>query len=226
MPYTCTSVAYSWIDPTVGGTQRTLADDAYVSVPLPFTVPFYGVDQSSVSISSNGYIRFGAGDASLQLNTTLPNIADPNNIVAAYWDDLNPPAGGSIWSTVRGTSPSRTFTASWVDIFRLGTSTDPISFQIVLDESTKSVTINYRDTVSSMSSNGGSATAGLESADGEMGTQISANKAILQSGTSYRCSNAPLAPMAVSTASLPVGTTSAAYFTGSWLTSNCRCAYR
>ncbi|MFZ9628038.1 MAG: S8 family serine peptidase [Ilumatobacteraceae bacterium] len=213
VPYTCSSVAYSWIDQTSGATQRVLADDAYVAVTLPFTFPFYGVDQTSVSVSSNGYIRFGTGDATLQLNTTLPNIQDPNNIVAAYWDDLNPPAGGSIWSIVRGTAPSRTFTASWVDVFRLGTTTDPISFQIVLDEATKAVTINYKDTVSAMSTNGGSATAGVENGDGEMGTQISANKAVLQSGTSYRCSNAPLAPVAVSTSSLPVGTTTAAYST-------------
>lgn len=213
-PYTCSTTTYSWMDYNVGGTRRSLTDDAGVAVALPFSFPFYGVSYSTVTMSSNGYIRFGNADATSFLNTPIPNILEPNNIAAPWWDDVNPALSGSTWTIVQGTSPNRRFAASWVDVVRAGGSTNPVTFQVVLDEATKSVTFQYRDAVTDLDSNGGSATVGVESPDGEMGTLISHNQSTVQSLTAYRCSDtsAP-GPVAVSTSSLPNGTVGAPYST-------------
>ncbi|MFM8310415.1 MAG: S8 family serine peptidase [Ilumatobacteraceae bacterium] len=213
-PYTCTSTTYSWMDYNVGATRRSLADDAGVSVALPFSFPFYGVSYSTVTMSSNGYIRFGTADATSFLNTPIPNILEPNNIAAPWWDDINPSLSGSTWTIVQGTSPNRRFAASWVDVVRAGGSTNPVTFQVVLDEATKSITFQYRDAVTDLDSNGGSATVGVESPDGEMGTLVSHNQSTLQSSTAYRCSDSGgAAPVAVATSSLPNGTVGQPYST-------------
>ncbi|MEY4607243.1 MAG: hypothetical protein RLY45_2003 [Actinomycetota bacterium] len=213
-PYACTTTTYSWIDYNVGGTRRSLTDDAGVAVALPFSFPFYGVSYSTVTVSSNGYIRFGTADATSFLNTPIPNILEPNNIAAPWWDDINPALSGSMWTIAQGTSPNRRFAASWVDVVRAGGSTNPITFQVVLDEATKSVTFQYRDAVTDLDSNGGSATIGVESPDGEMGTLISHNQSSVQSLSAYRCSDSTApAPVAVSTSSLPNATVGSPYST-------------
>lgn len=211
-PYVCSATTYSWLDPTIGGTLRTLADDGSVSVTLPFTVTWFGVDQTSVNVSSNGYIRFGSGAATAYSNTAIPDASDPNNMAAAWWDDLNPAAGGSVYTSVQGTSPSRRFVTSWVDINPYGTTGNPVSFQIVVDEATDAVTFQYLDASAAAGSSGSSATVGVENGDATNGTQISFNSASIASGTAYRCTdNAGPTPVVVSTSSLPVGTTGTGY---------------
>ena len=211
-PYVCSAATYSWLDPTIGGTLRTLSDDGSVSVTLPFTVTWFGVNQTSVSVASNGFLRFGAGAASAYSNTAIPDASDPNNIAAAWWDDLNPAAGGSVYTSVQGTSPSRVFIASWVNINPYGTTGNPITFQIVIDEATDAVTFQYQDASAAAGSGGSSATVGVENGDASNGTQISLNSASISSNSAYRCTdNVGPAPVVVSTSSLPVGTTGTGY---------------
>jgi len=211
-PYVCSAATYSWLDPTIGGTLRSLSDDGSVSVTLPFTVTWFGVNQTTVSVASNGFLRFGAGAASSYSNTAIPDASDPNNIAAAWWDDLNPAAGGSVYTSVQGSSPSRLFIASWVNINPYGTTGNPITFQIVIDEATDAVTFQYQDASAAAGSGGSSATIGVENSDASNGTQISLNSASISSNSAYRCTdNVGPAPVVVSTSSLPVGTTGTGY---------------
>jgi hypothetical protein len=211
-PYVCSAATYSWLDPTIGGTLRSLTDDGSVSVTLPFTVTWFGVNQTTVGVSANGFVRFGSGAATSYSNTAIPEASDPNNIAAAWWDDLNPAAGGSVYTSVQGTSPSRLFIASWVNINPYGTTGNPITFQIVIDEATDAVTFQYQDASAAAGNNGSSATVGVENSDASNGTQISLNSASIASGSAYRCTDAVgPAPVVVSTPSLPVGTTGTAY---------------
>ena len=71
-----------------------MTDDALVN----FTVPAFTFGTETyarLGVTSNGYVVVGGG-TSADLNfrpQTFPNIARPNNVLAPYWTDLNPPAG-------------------------------------------------------------------------------------------------------------------------------------
>ncbi|MFM2182239.1 MAG: hypothetical protein RJB61_533 [Actinomycetota bacterium] len=211
-PYVCSPTTYSWLDPTVGGTLRSLSDDSSVAVTLPFAVTWYGSNETTVGVSSNGFVRFGTGAATSFTNSPIPSSGDPNNMAAAWHADLNPGTGGSVYTSVRGTSPNRLFVASWVDINPYGTTGNPVTFQIVIDEATDAVTFQYLDASAAAGSNGSAATVGVENSDGSAGTQISYNSASISSGTAYRCSNSTgPAPVAITTVSLAAGTTSSVY---------------
>jgi hypothetical protein len=60
--------------------------------------PFAGKTWTRIGIVSNGYLVVGGGtggDVNF-INTNLPNAARPNNVLAPFWTDLNPGAGGRI----------------------------------------------------------------------------------------------------------------------------------
>jgi subtilisin family serine protease len=69
-----------------------------------FNVPaflFAGQTYTRIGVVSDGYVVVGGGTAADVnfLNQSLPNTAPPNNVLAAFWSDLNPataPAGGGV----------------------------------------------------------------------------------------------------------------------------------
>ena len=80
------------IPPTAGVGDDTISN---------FNVPtfFYGGEPyTRVGVVSNGYLVIGGGtgaDVVFPVQT-FPNPARPNNTLAPFWTDLNPPAGGAI----------------------------------------------------------------------------------------------------------------------------------
>src|SRR5205085_10343677 len=66
-----------------------------------FNVPtfYYGAEPyTRIGVVSNGYVVIGGGTSG-DVNfapQTFPNAARPNNVVAPFWTDTNPPAGGAI----------------------------------------------------------------------------------------------------------------------------------
>lgn len=90
----------------------TLGDDEGVEVPLPpgATFPFYGTHHTCLTVNSNGNISFGGpfiypSEYPWYFLYGLPKIA-------MLWDDLSPPAGGSI--TVQSCAGS--LTVAFTDI--------------------------------------------------------------------------------------------------------------
>jgi hypothetical protein len=89
---------FSWIDISATGTLvGPLGDDA-ISDPfaLGFSFPLYGVYFDSVRVASNGFLSF-TSSSSPYTNQPLPSSAAPENLIAPFWDDLNPTAGGDIY---------------------------------------------------------------------------------------------------------------------------------
>jgi subtilisin family serine protease len=213
-PYVCASATYAWIDATSGGTQRALTDDSSVGVALPFSFPFYGDAISSVQVSSNGYLRLGSGAATSYSNVPIPNLGDPNAFAAAFWDDLNPGAGGSVWTRTVGSAPNRQFVAAWIGVPHFNLAGSALTFEIVLDEASGAVLFQYQDVIAGNAAydRGASATAGIENGDGSAGTQLVYNAPALSDLTAWRCTagSGPVAPT-ITTSSLPDGTVSAAY---------------
>ena len=94
--YSLAEIEYAWKEISGIGTRVSLGDDQSQAIPLPFEFDFYGQQKTSVSISSNGYLTFG-GDGTDHTNDPIPHTADPNDLIAAFWDDLNPMQGGDIY---------------------------------------------------------------------------------------------------------------------------------
>ncbi|MFZ9043030.1 MAG: putative Ig domain-containing protein [Ilumatobacteraceae bacterium] len=141
---------------------------------------------------------------------TIPNAGQPNGLIAAFWDDLNPGAGGTVRVLRDGAEGSRRFIASWEDVPHYG-GANGVTFQAILEESTGDVVLQYQDVLfgSSNWDGGSSATVGIEDHAGEFGTLISFNTATLSNGTAYRCSLP--SGVQITTTSLPAGTTGSAY---------------
>ena len=90
--YSSTPV-YEWmeLDPEGGnllGNVFLSQDDSVMTIPLPFTFRFYGVDYISVTMSTNGWISFIPTDQSDFYNCYIPAALGPYAMVAGYWDDL------------------------------------------------------------------------------------------------------------------------------------------
>jgi len=114
----------------------TLGDDAVsAAIPLGFTFPWFGTSQSQIQISSNGFIYVGTSAETSAACCSGPPLATAtvNNIVALYWDDLNPLAGGTIRHGLVGTQYPREYVIEFNAINRYA-YTDPITAQIILRE--------------------------------------------------------------------------------------------
>ena len=193
--------AFAWIDATVEGTNTGLvSDDDSVAVALPFPFNFYGQSFTSVQISANGYLVFGDGAPRRPTNVAIPNAREPNGLVAPFWDDLDPSAGGSIWYRTTGTPPSRRFVVAWVGVPHFP-SIGAATFEAVLEEGTNDVRFQYADVQFEDASldYGASATVGLESPDGVIGRQFSFDQPSLrayESAKAIRFTTRPPAPVA------------------------------
>lgn len=89
---------YTWVEISPGaGGPGTLTgitgDDQYLSIALPFTFRHYGVNYTSVFVSSNGLLTFNSGNSSWT-ETTLASLGQPG--IAPFWDDLYLPGGGDL----------------------------------------------------------------------------------------------------------------------------------
>ena len=187
----CTSTTFSWRDAVTGGTRLALTgDDVSTSVTLPFSVSLYGTPKSSIDISSNGLVGFTGGSLTQYNNAPIPSAGLPNDIIAAYWDDLVIPTTGGVWTRTIGTAPTREFVITWADMKYYGQGiSGAITFQLVFSEASGSVRMQYLDTTIgyTMSDAGASATAGIENADGSEGFQVSYGDTRLGDGRAYIC---------------------------------------
>jgi hypothetical protein len=124
--------AFDWVDITTIGTPVTFSsgDDANTTgIPLGFSFPFYGTPFSTVNVCSNGWLSF-TSTATAFTNQPLPNSSTsvPENLLAAFWDDLNP---GTASPRVYRYSDGTRFIVSYVGVPRL-TSGGPYTFQVIL----------------------------------------------------------------------------------------------
>jgi len=90
---------YQWNDISGSGavlSRVSLCDDCTESVALPFSFGYYDTSYESLYISSNGILTFGQGNDSYS-NQPIPSTQSPLNMIAPFWDDLNPRDGGTIY---------------------------------------------------------------------------------------------------------------------------------
>jgi hypothetical protein len=84
---------------------------------------FYaGEPYTRVGVVSNGYLVIGGGTSGDVVFTpqTFPNSQRPNNVVAMWWTDLNPPAGGAIRIATLSDGSSSWLVVDWAAVKNFG----------------------------------------------------------------------------------------------------------
>ena len=234
LPRTCpawgwSGVPFVWIDVQSLGTSLSsagsafLADDTGISVSLPFTFPFYGDSFTSVQVTSNGYLAFGAQGPVSSRNAAIPSNKAPNNMVAAFWDALaavSEAEGGTsnVFTYAPPGESSAYFAVEWETDLRESTASasDIVQFQTILLPS-GGVVFQYL----SAGDAGAGATVGAENSDGSDGVQISFEQGDVLSDRSAFALCSPA--LTGSTAPPPPPNST---FLRSWLLARARASFR
>ncbi|MFF4412993.1 S8 family serine peptidase [Streptosporangium sp. NPDC001559] len=177
--YTCAVGA----EPYVAGTQPVALTDVFTTkqVALPFPVPFYGALRNEVRVAPVGFATFADTSFASSNNESLPNVNVPDLAVYPFWDDFVIGGATGVYTATVGTAPHRSFVIEWRDVVfrRTGMS---ISFSVLLGED-GTISYRYKDTGIELGQ-GGSATIGIENADGTDALLYSYNTSSLTDGRS------------------------------------------
>jgi hypothetical protein len=170
---------YEWVDIAGVGTPIALGDDDSLGpIALGFDFPFYENFYNEVFICSNGMLTFGDG-SDKRVNTSLPAVTEPNNMIAMWWDDLDPPEGGNVYHHYDATNDR--FIVSFVDIrnYLSPDGTGSLTFQAILYPNGR-IVLQYGTMDPGSDSDGlTGATLGLENHLGSDGLDVVYNAAYL-----------------------------------------------
>ncbi|MCB9475027.1 MAG: hypothetical protein H6678_14600 [Candidatus Delongbacteria bacterium] len=174
----------------------SLTDDGVTAaIPLGFTFPFYGVDQSSIFIGANGVLSFGPAVSTFQ-NQAIPTADSYNNMICPFWDDLDPNSGADGTIQYLADGANNRFIVQYTDVPEYpGPPNFTHTFQAILNAD-GSILFNYQTMT------GGSleeATVGIENSDGSDALSVNYNDAgsSLDDGITIRIALASPAPVPV-----------------------------
>jgi hypothetical protein len=166
--YVSAPIPFNLRDISGSGTAIALSDDQRGGpYPIGFTVSFYGSDYTEAYISSNGFVSFEAGSSGCCTGQPLPTADGVDNLVAGFWEDLDPPEGGTLRYQTLGAAPNREFVVGFYNIQHWPGGT-PVTFEMIIHEGSNEVELQY----GSAPTDGGTHSTGVESASGVYGTQV------------------------------------------------------
>lgn len=174
---------YDWNDISSDGTLLSTVsgcDDCNQSQSLSFPFPFYGTEYTSIYVGSNGYITFGTPSSEYS-NLPLPSTYAPANLVAAFWEDLHPGNGGSVYFKDYGDYAVVQFT----NVARFS-GDGTYSFQIKLHRS-GTITFYYQDLSGTLIS----ATAGIQNGTCDDGITVVYNADYLKQYHAVQLTSSP-----------------------------------
>lgn len=133
---------------SVLGTNSTASGDdgSQNNINIGFTFNLAGVNYTTFSINTNGFIRLGADIASSPWSNDLSNSSTQRPLIAPLWDDNNR-GTGRISYALSGIAPNQILEIGW-DSVNIGgggsTSTTAMaSFKIVLHETSNAIDFIY-----------------------------------------------------------------------------------
>lgn len=179
--YTCSeqTATFTAADTTVALT----GDDEVTTVELPFAFPFYGGAYRDAWVDTNGVLSFtDPGSSHPYTGGQLPATAEPNAMVAPFWDDLVVDASASVQTATTGTGDGQRFIVEWRNVHRKGDTSQRLSFEAVLAPD-GTVTTNY-DQLDNDAERGANAVVGIEAPAGEDGLPYSMSEPALATGRS------------------------------------------
>ena len=180
----CAPAAYSWI---AGSKKVALTgDEDSAKVTLPFPVEHYGVSYTSASVTTDGLLNFLSPRVGDYGNTVLPTTGanGVRGVVAPLWDDLTLDRKSSVQTATTGTTGNRRFAVVWNDAAYADGTSGRSTFEIVFDEATGAVTLQYK----SVADKGAGATVGIADQSGADALQYAYNQPVLTAGTAVRFS--------------------------------------
>jgi hypothetical protein len=147
-------------------------NETYGPFNIGFTFNFYGASYTQFYASSNGVISFGTDIIDVS-EDPIPTAASPNNFIAPFWDYLAIDGSGQILYSTIGAAGNRILI---VQFRNMGFYAGPVymgTFSVILYETSNEIQIQYRSIIlpTSTTAHGGSATIGIENADGSSGVQ-------------------------------------------------------
>lgn len=174
---------FNWQDISATGTPLNLTGDDATSPPvsLGFNFPFYGSFFDSIRVSTNGFLSFTSSSTAFS-NQPLPNTGAPENLIAPFWDDLDPKGVNRIFFQSFG---SRAI-VQWQAIPRFS-GPGTYTFQVIL-EASGAITFQYLDVQTGDLT---SATVGIQNATKTVGLQVAFNQPYLHDNLAVRISAVP-----------------------------------
>ncbi|WP_312078770.1 GEVED domain-containing protein [Chryseobacterium sp.] len=135
-------------------TSSNSLDDNIYPVTLPFSFAFNGVPYTSLNVSTNGFLTFGATAPGTSTYSPISSTETYSGAVSAFGGDLNSvfnvtSVTGQISWAVEGTAPNREIVVQWKD-FKPAYSTSTtfaytFSFQIRLKETSNAISVVYKE---------------------------------------------------------------------------------
>ena len=170
------SAVFAWND--ISGDAAAAAwtlDDDDVTEPIDLDFPFffYGRLVDRVWVHSNGFVTFDElpsedyFEASFQC--PLPQPGGVDGAIYFFLRDWDPSAGGTVHTATIGTAPNRSFVVQFTDVARIsrrGGVQDPMTIQLLLDETTNAIRVQ---TLDAGSRSGGDGVMGIEAPHGVAG---------------------------------------------------------
>lgn len=133
---------------TITGT-AVLGDSTITpAIPIGFTFRYFDQLYTTAQITGNGWLSFTATFSSDNPPSTSPNSSAPNAVIAPFWFDGDPSAGGAgtdVRYLTSGTAPNRKFIVNWIQVPSWYSATDKATFQVVLYENGGYVDMNCKD---------------------------------------------------------------------------------
>ena len=174
---------FSWTDIGMAGTPIAGldADDQNAGpIPIGFNFSFYGTTFDSVRVSTNGWISFTSTATSFS-NQPLPNSGAPENLIAAFWDDLH--FRGAL--RARHASVGGNFVVQFTEVDTYATGST-LTFQIELRPSGE-IRLRYLNMAGTLSS----ATVGIQNAAKTDGLTIAFNAPYVHDDLEVRLAAVP-----------------------------------
>lgn len=103
---------------------------------------YFGTYYTGIGISSNGFLQPGGATSATASSQLLPNPADPNNVIAPLWTDLDLDSGGDWFYAFLTDGVNYYDVFQWTDVPQYGT-TDLYTFQIWLVYDTDTMFFSY-----------------------------------------------------------------------------------
>jgi len=183
--YSFTEIPYSFTD--ISATGAEIANGDSETDYLDFTTidgidsfDWYGETYTELSVNTNGWIAFGHS-TNLYSGLTIPSTTTPNAVLAALeddWDSDETNSGRIVWELVDGKLIIQ-YGSATAGVFHWNKTFGP-TFQIILDPSSNTATVNYMfvELMDGETAYTGDHLIGCENATGELGY-------VLYDGTDY-----------------------------------------
>lgn len=153
-------------------------DDAVSQLDIPFAFPFYGASYRSAWVDTNGVLSFDdPGGSHPYPGGSLPTQADPNALVAPFWDDLVVDSAASVRTAITGSGHDQRMLIEWRNVHRKASTAQRLSFEVTL-AADGTVTTNYSG-LDNDAERGAQAAVGIEAPAGEDGFTYSAGAPVL-----------------------------------------------